>query len=277
MILFKKILDIQNFLSQKNGSIGFVPTMGALHAGHLSLIEKSKQENEITVCSIFVNPLQFNNVHDLQKYPRTISADIDLLISAHCDVLFAPEANEIYPINEEKKLDFDIGFLDTLFEGAFRPGHFKGVAIIVNKLFQIIKPSNAYFGLKDYQQCLLIKKMVADLELRIQLHLCPTLREDDGLAMSSRNVRLSEEARKVASKIFSVLHYAKLNYRTQNITLIEQWCKSYLCEEPLYNVEYFNIVNAETLLPVKSDSERVVALCAANLAGVRLIDNMILN
>ncbi len=277
MIVFKKRSEITKYLSKTNGSIGYVPTMGALHAGHLSLLEKSARENEITVCSIFVNPLQFNNASDLEKYPRTLPADMALLIECGCDILFAPEADEMYQHEDDKSLQFEVGFLDQLFEGAFRPGHFMGVAVVVNKFFQIIQPTNAYFGLKDYQQCMLIKKLVADLKIPIKLHLCPTLRESDGLAMSSRNTRLSVEARKVASKIVEALNYAKLNYRTQNITLVEQWCKSHLAEEPLYSVEYFNIVNAETLLPVKHEDEPAVALCAANLGGVRLIDNMVLN
>lgn len=277
MIVFKKRSEITKYLSKTNGSIGYVPTMGALHAGHLSLLEKSARENEITVCSIFVNPLQFNNASDLEKYPRTLPADMALLIECECDILFAPEADEMYQHEDDKSLQFEVGFLDQLFEGAFRPGHFMGVAVVVNKFFQIIQPTNAYFGLKDYQQCMLIKKLVADLKIPIQLHLCPTLRESDGLAMSSRNTRLSVEARKVASKIVEALNYAKLNYRTQNITLVEQWCKSHLTEDPLYSVEYFNIVNAETLLPVKHEDEPVVALCAATLGGVRLIDNMVLN
>lgn len=277
MLLFKKISDLQKNLSHVSGKIGFVPTMGALHEGHLSLIRKSKAENDITVCSIFVNPLQFNNAVDLQKYPRTLPHDMELLISAGCDILFAPDANEMYWNEAEKKLNFEVGVLDTLFEGVLRPGHFMGVAVVVNKFFNIVNPTNAYFGLKDYQQCMLIQKMVADLHLNIQLHLCPTLRENDGLAMSSRNTRLTPEARKVASIIHEILLYSKQNYRTQNITNLEDWCKSRLKEEPLYRLEYFNIVNAETLLPINSASEPAVALCAAFLDGVRLIDNMVLN
>ena len=277
MILFKKIADLRNYLDSIDGDIGFVPTMGALHEGHLSLIRKSKSENITTVCSIFVNPLQFNNSSDLEKYPRTLSTDSDILISADCDILFAPDPGEMYADENDKRLDFDPGFLDTLFEGSLRPGHFKGVAVVVNKLFEIVKPTNAYFGLKDFQQCMLIKKMVKDLVLPVRLHLCATLRETDGLAMSSRNKRLSKEARKVAPRIYEALIYAKEQYRTQNITMIENWCKSHLSKEPLYRLEYFNIVNAESLLPVSSPDEPAVALCAAFVDGVRLIDNMVLN
>lgn len=277
MILFKKISGIQKHLATIQGSIGFVPTMGALHAGHLSLIEKSRSANDITACSIFVNPLQFNNAIDLKKYPRTLPADMNILLAAGCDILFAPEAKEMYQNETDKTLSFETGFLDALFEGALRPGHFKGVAVVVHKLFQIVKPTNAYFGLKDYQQCMLIKKLVTDLVLPIKLHLCPTLREPNGLAMSSRNARLSREGHLAATKIYEALNYAHQNYRTQNITSIEAWCKSHLSSTPLYRLEYFNIVNAETLQPVKSHDEPAVALCAAYVDGVRLIDNMVLN
>ncbi len=283
MILFKETAGLHQHLSgiAKDYAgvvnIGLVPTMGALHEGHLSLIKKSIAQNSITVCSIFVNPLQFNNASDLEKYPHTLEADMELLNSVGCDILFAPNAREIYRNEEDKKLNFDIGFLDSLFEGALRPGHFKGVAIVVHRLFDIVKPTNAYFGLKDYQQCMLISKMVKDLALPITLHLCPTLREPDGLAMSSRNMRLPAEARKVATKIYEVLEYARINYRTQNITTIESWCKSQLSATPLYQLEYFNIVNAETLLPIASPDEPAVALCAAFVGEVRLIDNMVIN
>ncbi len=277
MILFKKTEELQKYLAKVKGKIGFVPTMGALHQGHISLIKKSAEENDLTVCSIFVNPLQFNNAGDLQKYPRTLNTDIGYLITASCDVLYAPEANEIFQNENDTKLNFDPGFLDTLFEGSLRPGHFKGVAVVVNKLFQIVKPSNAYFGLKDYQQCMLIKKLVTDLKLEVRLNFCPILRDPDGLAMSSRNVRLSAAARKVAPKIFETLQYAQKNYRIQNITMIEEWCKSQLSKTPLYKLEYFNIVNAETLLPLHRENEPAVALCAAFVDGVRLIDNMVLN
>jgi pantoate--beta-alanine ligase len=277
MLVFKKLTELENHLATISGSLGFVPTMGALHAGHISLLEQSEKENEQSVCSIFVNPLQFNNANDLEKYPRDLEADIKMLEPAGCDILFAPSPKEIYRDEKDKTLDFDPGFLDTLFEGALRPGHFKGVAVVVNRLFGIIKPTNAYFGLKDYQQCMLIKKLVHDLAIPVNLHFCPTLREKDGLAMSSRNVRLSAEARKVATKIYEVLQYAHEHYRTQNITMIEDWCKSQLSATPLYRVEYFNIVNAETLLPLNTKNEPAVALCAAFVDGVRLIDNMVLN
>lgn len=277
MLLFKKIKDLQNHLSSLTGTIGFVPTMGALHAGHISLIAKSKEENEFTVCSIFVNPLQFNNANDLQKYPRTLPTDMELLVRAGCDILFAPDASEMYPDTSEPALKFDVGVLDTLFEGALRPGHFKGVAIVVHKFFTIVNPSNAYFGLKDYQQCMLIKKLITDLQLTVVLHFEPTLREKDGLAMSSRNTRLSEIARHKAIRIYEALQYAQAHYRTQNITMLEQRCKSWLDEEPLYRTEYFNIVNAETLLPLHSLAEPAVALCAAFVDEVRLIDNLVLN
>jgi pantoate--beta-alanine ligase len=277
MLLFKTIPDIQHHLRSLKGSVGLVPTMGALHAGHLSLIEASKKENDITLCSIFVNPLQFNNAADLANYPKTLPSDIQKLEGAGCDILFAPLREELYPSKQDEELDFNIGVLDTLFEGSKRPGHFKGVAVVVNLLSEILKPQRAYFGLKDYQQCMLIKKLVHERRLALELRFEPTLREADGLAMSSRNVNLKPEERAVAHKIYDALVYAKTHYRTENITNIESTCKSMLEETPLYRVEYFNIVNAESLMPLQSKDEPAIALCAAFLGGVRLIDNMRMN
>lgn len=276
MLVFKTIAALQTFLNTRRGSIGFVPTMGALHAGHISLIEQCKSENELTVCSIFVNPLQFNNTTDLEKYPRTLPDDMLMLQQAGCDVLFAPDAQEMYASEADASLDFSPGALDTLFEGRMRPGHFMGVAVVVHKLFRIVQPTHAYFGLKDYQQCMLISKLVRDLKLPVQLHFCPTLREPDGLAMSSRNRRLKAEERSAALRIYEALQYAKSHYRTIKSSAIEDWCKSYMQQSPLYRVEYFNIVSAETLLPVMHEDEPAVALCAAFVGDVRLIDNMIL-
>ncbi len=276
MLLFKTIASLQSHLSTLQGSVGFVPTMGALHEGHISLINQSRSENAFTVASIFVNPLQFNNASDLEKYPRTLPEDMLMLQQAGCDILFAPNAKEMYASASDKLLDFDPGMLDTLFEGEMRPGHFKGVAVVVHKLFQIVKPTNAYFGLKDYQQCMLISKLVRDLKLPVELHFCPTLREADGLAMSSRNRRLNEEQRQAALRIYEALTYAKTHYRTEKSSAIEAWCKSFMEQSPLYRVEYFNIVNAETLLPLMHSDEPAVALCAAFVGEVRLIDNMVL-
>jgi pantoate--beta-alanine ligase len=277
MIICKTIEDLQKALSLYPGPVGFVPTMGALHAGHISLIDASKKENAVSVCSIFVNPLQFNNAADLEKYPRTLASDIQKLVDAGCDILFAPSREEVFPNKSDEALAFEVGGLDTLFEGQRRPGHFKGVAVVVNTLFRIVNPSNAYFGIKDYQQCMLVRKLVTDLELPVALHFQPTLREPDGLAMSSRNVNLTPETRAIAHRIYDALLYAKTYYRTENITNIESTCKSMLEESLLYRVEYFNIVNAESLMPLLSKDEPAVAICAAFLGDVRLIDNMKLN
>src|ERR1043165_7630788 len=187
MEIFKEIQSLKAFLSQKRNSvsIGLVPTMGALHAGHLSLIEASKRENQLTVCSIFVNPAQFNNAKDLEKYPRTLERDLGMLEKAGCDVVFAPDAKMMY--EAEPMIKFDFGDLDKILEGEFRPGHFSGVALVVSKFFHIIKPTVAYFGQKDFQQFKVIEKLVKELKFDLQLKPMPIFRESDGLAMSSRN------------------------------------------------------------------------------------------
>jgi pantoate--beta-alanine ligase len=196
---------------KKSGkTIGFVPTMGALHAGHISLIEKARAENNIVVCSIFVNPTQFNDPNDLIKYPRTPELDKQLLINAGCDILFSPAVDEMYPVKDERVFDF--GGLDKVMEGAHRPGHFNGVAQIVSKLFNAVKPDKAYFGKKDFQQLAIIKYITKQLNLPIQIIPCETMREPDGLAMSSRNIRLNSEERKQALQLSKALFFVKKRF-----------------------------------------------------------------
>ena len=190
-------------LKNETGRLGFVPTMGALHDGHLELVRQAKSENTVVVCSIFVNPAQFNNPEDLERYPRTLEKDSELLRSAGCDVLFVPSVKEMYPSPLDLRIDF--GTLETVMEGAFRPGHFNGVGVVVSKLFNIVQPDSAYFGQKDLQQTAIIKSLIRNLSYPIRLRICPTVREPDGLAMSSRNVRLTAEERKLAPEIYRIL------------------------------------------------------------------------
>ena len=218
MQLFSKITEIKEFLSfQKKNSlkIGFVPTMGALHEGHISLLEKAKKENDICVCSIFVNPIQFNNNEDLKKYPRNIESDILYLKSVGCDVLFLPSEEEMYP--EPDKTIYDFNGLDKYMEGTFRPGHFNGVAVVVKKLFDIVEPNKAYFGEKDFQQLSIIKYLTKALELPVTIVPCTTMRENDGLAMSSRNKLLTPEERNIAPIIYQTLNSAKKNYKNYSV------------------------------------------------------------
>jgi pantoate--beta-alanine ligase len=206
MIIFKTAADINNYLKDVSTSetIGFVPTMGALHEGHLSLIRKAKANKHYTVCSIFVNPTQFNDKNDFEKYPSTIDNDIAFLIENECDVLFLPSVEEIYPEGMEIAQHFELGHLNSILEGRFRKGHFNGVAQVVSRLLQIVQPQHLYLGQKDFQQCMVIKRLLETdgKEHEIQLHICPTLREQDGLAMSSRNTRLNNAQRKLAGVIY---------------------------------------------------------------------------
>ncbi len=278
MKIFKTISSIRSYLQElRNGkSIGFVPTMGALHQGHISLVHRANLENDIVVCSIFVNPIQFNKKEDLAKYPRTIEKDIIKLDEIECDVLFAPDVDEMYPEPVFDKYDF--GHLEKVMEGQHRPGHFNGVAVVVKKLFDVIEPHKAYFGLKDYQQLKIIEKMVSSLSLDMQIVSCPTLREKDGLAMSSRNVRLSKYERSIAPAIFRVLNSLKEKINQITPAEAENWAIKQLNKFVEMKVEYFSIVGADDLLSVKSwdDRPHIVACTAINLGKVRLIDNIIL-
>jgi pantoate--beta-alanine ligase len=279
MLIFNTISETQNYLKshqQTGKSIGFVPTMGALHAGHISLIERSNAENDLTVCSIFVNPTQFNNPEDLKKYPRTLDKDCEILLPAACDVVFAPSAEEMYA--QLPRLRMDFGTLETVMEGKFRPGHFNGVGIVVAKLFNIVKPDKAYFGLKDLQQVAVIRQMVRDLSFDLTIVPCQTLRETDGLAMSSRNTRLSHEARILAPKIYKVLNLAKEKLEAGASTeetqvAVNQYFKLF----PAYELEYFEVSDFDTLKPIdgKNNVGKTALCIAAFLDGVRLIDNVV--
>lgn len=278
MIIFTKISQINKFLTgiaQKGSSIGFVPTMGALHQGHLTLIRKANDENDVSVCSIFVNPTQFNNPEDLKKYPRLIEKDMLLLEKSGCDVLFYPNADEMYG-KDEGLLDVDLLGIDKRLEGEHRPGHFNGVATIVKKLFDAVAPHKAYFGQKDYQQVLVVKTMVKQLNVPIEIIAVPTVREESGLAMSSRNLRLTDEERENAAEIYRVLVWAKENLAKLDAGEIEKVAGERLAKIPGAAVEYFELADGETLAPLVEykTGQKVVALTAVQVGAVRLIDNM---
>ena len=256
--------------------IGFVPTMGALHHGHLSLVQCSKKENDITVVSIFVNPTQFNNPDDLKLYPRKEKKDLDMLENENCDIVFIPEVSEMYPKNTHRV--FELGGLDKVMEGEFRPGHFQGVAEIVSKLFETVKPDNAYFGKKDFQQAAVIKYLAKNYfaETNINIVVCDIVREPDGLAMSSRNVRLTKEQRKAAVLISQTLFKYLKTDTELGINEIKERVIDTINKNQYLQTEYFDIVNNETLQTAK-DGELTKGLtgCIAVYAGkVRLIDNV---
>lgn len=279
MQVFHTIKSLQVFLKSERlagKSVGLVPTMGALHNGHLSLIEASNQQNELTVCSIFVNPTQFNNAQDLAVYPRTLDADCQMLESAGCHAVFAPSVDEMYP--QLPNLKFDFGDLERVMEGKFRPGHFNGVGVVVSKLFNIIQPDNAYFGQKDLQQCAVINRLVKDLSFALTLNICPTQRESDGLAMSSRNRNLSAEQRNLAPEIYKSLQQAcNLLKNKKSGEETKKFVAEYLSKVEGIDLEYFEISDFETLQPINELLEGQTALCIAAFMGkTRLIDNVII-
>jgi pantoate--beta-alanine ligase len=283
MIIFKTVDQLQMHLDKcrKNGmTIGFVPTMGALHDGHLSLVKNSKSGDGLTVCSIFVNPEQFNDPKDYEKYPVTIEQDIYKLESNDCDILFLPSTNEIYPQDADRKKHFELGYLEEILEGKWRPGHFRGVCLVVEKLLEIVDPDVFYLGQKDYQQCLVIKRLIGLMEMddKIELKISPTVREKDGLAMSSRNLRLNAEERAKANTIYKTLQFVKNNASTLPLTELGKQATSRL-EEKSFKVDYIEIADAKTLKPIQKFDPQIktVAVVAAYLNDVRLIDNMMLN
>ncbi|CAN1513387.1 PanC Panthothenate synthetase [Spirosomataceae bacterium] len=277
MKVFTTIVETQNYLkSNYPKTVGFVPTMGALHEGHIALIMKSIAENELTVCSIFVNPTQFNNLDDLKKYPRTLEQDCEILQDAGCDIVFAPSAEEMYPASPSLKINF--GYLEHIMEGKFRPGHFNGVGIVVAKLFNIVKPTKAYFGQKDVQQVAVINRLITDLSFDLKMVVCDTIREKDGLAMSSRNRRLSPEARGHATKIFqSMIIGQKLLLEGYSTFVVKNKVLDFYKENPQFKLEYYEIADFETLESIDelNPKRRTAIIVAAHLDGVRLIDNYI--
>ena len=277
MFLTGTITELQNKLSElkKAGTIGFVPTMGALHSGHISLVNQAVAENQIVVVSIFVNPTQFNDKNDLARYPRTLESDLKLLEKTGCQIVFAPTAEEVYPEPDTRKFNF--GPLETVMEGKHRPGHFNGVAQVVSKLFDFVKPDSAYFGLKDFQQLAIIKEMVKQMKIDIEIVACPIIREESGLAMSSRNELLTTEERKNAAVISETLFKAKELAKQKSVNELETWVIETINKNSFLTVEYFEIVDELQLQPVKSWEEECTKVgCIAVFCGkVRLIDNVV--
>ena len=283
MILIKSVLTLRLYLSdqkKKGLKTGFIPTMGALHQGHISLVDQSRKNGDLTICSIFVNPTQFNDDKDFKQYPITIDQDILMLEKAGCDVLFLPSVNEIYPDGFELDTHYELGYIGSILEGAYRPGHFQGVCQVMEKLLKIVLPDHLYIGQKDYQQCKIITLLIQQIGLdkKVQVNICPTLRETDGLAMSSRNRRLSNEARQQADGIFIALSLIKNNLKKGSLGPVLEDAKTILANKG-FKIDYLAIANAETLEMVTEykNEEPLIALAAAMLDGVRLIDNMILN
>ena len=279
--VIETVADIQAYIvncRKNNLSVGFVPTLGALHTGHISLVSKAKKQTDIVIVSIFVNPTQFNDKKDLDKYPRTLEADIQLLAPLGVELIFAPSASEIYPKGDNFESEIELGGLDTYMEGAFRPGHFKGVAQVVKRLLDIVTPDKLYMGQKDFQQFTIIAYMIRTLKIPTELVVCKIIREPNGLAMSSRNERLSKETRDKAGIIFKTLQAVKRYRNKKSIQSLEAYAMKRLSVTP-FEPEYLKIVNGNTLTPISDISANpyTVACVAVWADGVRLIDNVILH
>jgi pantoate--beta-alanine ligase len=280
MLIFKTVADLQSWLRSKRrerASIGFVPTMGALHDGHISLVRLAKRSGDTVVASIFVNPTQFNDPADLEKYPRTPGRDLEMLLRANCNAVFMPSVEEVYPPGLDLRVRIDLDQLDRVMEGAFRPGHFEGMMTVVKRLLDIVQPDHLYMGQKDFQQLTIVANMIWQLGLDVQLIMVHTIRERDGLAMSSRNARLSSAERRLAPVIFKTLEWARDQAYLQPLQQVAAAALDQLAAAG-FRPEYFEIVDGHTLLPVDdlSDADTVVACVAAWLGNVRLIDNLVI-
>lgn len=280
MVIFKKVADIQSYIASlraENKKIGFVPTMGALHNGHISLVKQAKTAADIVVCSIFVNPTQFNDKKDFEKYPISVEDDVKMLIEAECDILLLPSVDEMYPDGTDKMPVFDFGYLDTILEGEKRPGHFKGVGQVVARLLDIVRPDKLFMGQKDYQQCMVVKNLLGQMGSHIEMIISPTQREADGLAMSSRNRRLTDPQRALASIIYQCLVSIKTKQADGNFAIVQKECMDLMTAKG-FEVEYISLADANdlTLLSNYDASRPMVALIAARIGEIRLIDNMLL-
>ncbi len=267
-------------LQKANGRrIGFIPTMGALHNGHLKLINQSHSAKNITVASIFVNPTQFNDKKDFDKYPVSVENDILLLAKAKNDILFLPSVNEMYPNGLNSTLSYQLGSLETVLEGFYRPGHFQGVCRVVHKLLEIVQPDDLFLGQKDYQQCMVVQKLIDTYKLPTRLFVVPTEREESGLAMSSRNLRLSEDAKAKAGVIYKMLNFIEQQMESMPFNQLKQKSYSMLMDSGFQKIDYIEICDAKSLVPVKefNQNTQLVAVAAAFIEDVRLIDNMLLN
>ena len=275
MKVVKSVADLKAALANcpKEG-IGFVPTMGALHRGHRSLVERARQENETVVVSVFVNPTQFNDKNDLKNYPRTPEADCAILEAAGADVVFMPTVEDIYPAPDTRVFDF--GLVDKVMEGASRPGHFNGVAQVVSRLFALVNPQRAYFGEKDFQQIAVIKAMVAQLAIEVDIVECAIVRGEDGLALSSRNELLTSEHRKAAPHIYATISQCAAKMESMSPSELTAWVVETIDSNPLLKTIYFEAVDAKTMQKVEawSDSERIQGCCAVQAGDIRLIDNI---
>lgn len=281
MFLIKTTKDLDTIIHKQktdNKKIGFVATMGALHKGHVSLIERSKRENDITICSIFVNPRQFNDKNDLINYPRPIEKDIIILEEAGCDVLFLPSHEEVYPKNYQD-IPIELGALESVLEGAMRPGHFKGVALVVKQLFDCVKPDRAYFGQKDFQQTLVVKELVRQFKMPIEIIVNDILREDNGLAMSSRNIRLNNEQKNMAGFIFKALQTLRDNVFSVSFEEAVRIATEDILKHEGTRIEYLEIVDAENLEKLNQfvAGRKAIVLIVVNYYGVRLLDNLIIS
>ncbi len=278
MEIIATIAELKAHLTQlkiAKNTIALVPTMGALHQGHLSLIKIAQTQSDVVVCSIFVNPTQFTNQKDLKKYPRPLAHDIKMLQDAGCNVVFMPLVTEMYPKQEQWHIN--LGPSEFLLEGEFRKGHYQGVTQIVKKLFDAVMPDLAFFGQKDYQQVLMIKQMVKYFKLKLKIISCPIIREKDGLAMSSRNIHLTENDRENALVLNKALQFVLNNFKTLTLTDLLSQAKKMINATNGVKLEYFTLANGDTLLPIKNKNcKNIVALVAANVGQTRLIDNMLL-
>lgn len=270
-----ELVSLIDSYKKEGKTIGFVPTMGALHNGHLSLVKECKKNSDITVVSIFVNPTQFNDLEDLKRYPRTLDKDTELLKTVDCDLVFAPTVDEIYPEPDTRKFDF--GYLESVMEGARRPGHFNGVGQVVSRLFDIVRPDKAFFGMKDFQQVAIIKNMVKQLNYNIQIIPCPIVREENGLALSSRNTLLGEDYKKNAPHIYATLKKARNLASEMSVSDLKKWITDEINNNPYLETEYVEIVDDTTLKVTENWTEKGTKVaCVAVYAGkIRLIDNIV--
>ena len=280
MQVFQQISEIKTYTSsqkQQHKTIGFVPTMGALHQGHISLINESKKVCDITVCSIFVNPTQFNNANDLTHYPRTPEVDRQLLEQAGCDVLYMPDVKDIYPTTDTRQFNF--GYIDTILEAEHRPGHYNGVGQVVSILLRGIEPNKAFFGSKDYQQVMIVKALVKLLKLPVEIIACPILREDDGLAMSSRNMLLTPEERKIASLVPKMMEGARDIAKQIGVSAAKSYILNEVAQVPIMKLDYYEVCDTETLEPLTAlkPNQPAISLIAVFVGNIRLIDNWMIN
>ncbi len=274
-----QLTPLSTRLKAEGAKIGFVPTMGALHQGHISLVEASKKRSNITIVSIFVNPTQFNDPKDLEKYPRPLEQDISMLEAAGCDILYLPEANDIYGPVTRVTDKFDLAGLDLELEGASRPGHFAGVAQVVKILLEVTRPDILFLGQKDFQQCLILTQLIRSLKMPVEPVMCPIYREPHGLAMSSRNVRLNPQTRLKAGAIYASLQYAAAMVNILTPQEIQQAATAALNTLEGFTVDYFLLLNADNLKPItpETPTNRIVIITAVIVDGVRLLDNMVIS